>query len=125
MTGEELKKKLKGERYSITDLADKLGMTRPNLSQALSVKDVKTGLVEDLARVLNLPVSFFFGEDTNCNNATANGDSSVAAINSSVIMENSEVLKERITHLEEMLAEKERTIQILIKNNNNKTIRTK
>ena len=42
MTGEELKKKLKGERYSITDLAEKLGMTRPNLSQALSVKDVKT-----------------------------------------------------------------------------------
>ena len=60
MTGDELKKRLKGERYSITDLAEKLGMTRPNLSQALSVKDVKTGLVEDLARVLNLPITFFY-----------------------------------------------------------------
>ena len=118
MTGDELKKRLKGERYSITDLAEKLGMTRPNLSQALSVKDVKTGLVEDLARVLNLPISFFFGEDAKCNNATVNGDSSVAAINSNVTMDSHEVLKERIAHLEEMLAEKERTIQILINKKN-------
>ena len=114
MTGEELKNRLKGAHCSITDLARKLGMTQPNLSQALSAKDVKTGLVEDLARVLNLPIGFFFGEDAKCNNATVNGDSSVAAINSNVTMENSEVLKERIAHLEEMLAEKERTIQILI-----------
>ncbi len=114
MTGEELKKRLKGERYSITGLAEKLGMSQQGLSQALSVKDVKTGLVEDLARVLNLPVSFFFGEDANCNNATANGDSSVAAINSNVTMENNEVLKERIKNLETLVAEKERTIQILM-----------
>lgn len=114
MTGEELKNRLKGARYSITDLAEKLGMTRPNLSQALSAKDVKTGLVEELAKVLNLPISYFFGEDIGNNNATANGESSVAAINSNVTMESNEMLKERVKHLEELLKEKERLINVLM-----------
>lgn len=111
MTGEELRNRLRGTRYSITELADKLGMSRPNLSQSLSVKDVKTGLVENLAKVLNLPVSFFYGEEAG-GTALANGDSSVAAINSSVTVENSEVLKERVKRLEELLAEKERLIRV-------------
>lgn len=89
-------------------------MTQPNLSQALCVKDVKTGLVEELAKVLDLPIGFFFGEDAGCSTALANGDSSVAAINSHVTMESSEVLKERVKHLEELLEEKERLIQVLM-----------
>lgn len=114
MTGEELKNRLKKARYSITDLAEMLGTTRPNLSQALSVKDVKTGLIEELSKVLDLPISYFFGEEAKCNNATANGKSSVAAINSNVTMESGEMLKERVKHLEELLAEKERLINVLM-----------
>lgn len=63
MTGDDLKRLLRATGHSITELAGKLGTSQQNLSQALSAKDVKTGLVEDLAKVLGLPVSYFFGEE--------------------------------------------------------------
>ncbi len=46
------------------------------------------------------------------NTATANGNSSIAAINSNVTMESNEVLKERLKLMEELLAEKERLIKV-------------
>ena len=46
MKGEEVKLKLKKAGVSITEIASLLGMSRQSLSQALSVKDVKTGLLE-------------------------------------------------------------------------------
>lgn len=48
------------------------------------------------------------------NVATANGNSSVAAINSHVVNGGVEILQERVKHLEELLAEKERLIQVLM-----------
>ena len=115
MTGEELKKRLKTTGRPIAEIARELGVLPQSLGQALCAKNVKTDLVENLSRVLNLPVSFFYGEEAG-GTALANGDSSVAAINSSVTVENSEVLKERVKRLEELLAEKERLIQVLMKN---------
>lgn len=63
MTGEELKKRIKTTGRSIAELARDLNVLPQSLSQALNAKDVKTGLVEDLAKVLGLPVSYFFGEE--------------------------------------------------------------
>lgn len=115
MTGEDLKKRLKTTGRPIAEIARELDVLPQSLNQALNVKDVKTGLVENLSRVLNLPIGFFFGNDSNGTTALANGDSSVAAINSNVSMETSEVLQERVKHLEELIAEKERLIQVLMK----------
>lgn len=55
--------------------------------------------------------------NTTENTATANGAHSVAAINSHVTLESNEILKERVKYLEELLAEKERLIKVLLKNN--------
>ena len=60
MTGEDLKMKLRTTGHSITELAGKLGMSQQNLSQALNAKDIKTGLLEDLAKVLDVPITFFY-----------------------------------------------------------------
>lgn len=114
MSGEELKEVLRKTGMGITDIAKILGVSQQSLSQSLKVKDVKTGLVEDLAKALKLPISYFFGEGVNYNKATANGQSSVAAINSNVTMESCDVLKERIKHLEDVLREKERLINVLM-----------
>ena len=59
MSGEELRAILKKTGVGITDIAKMLGVPQQNLSQALNAKDVKTGLIESLSKVLNQPLSFF------------------------------------------------------------------
>ena len=115
MKGEEVKLKLKKAGVSITEIASLLGMSRQSLSQALSVKDVKTGLIEDLSKALNVPLSYFYN-DSSSQNAVANGSKSVAAINSNISSSAEDVLKERVKALESIVAEKERLINVLIEN---------
>ena len=115
MKGEEVKLKLKKAGVSITEIASLLGMSRQSLSQALSVKDVKTGLIEDLSKALNEPLSYFYN-DSSSQNAVANGSKSVAAINSNISSSAEDVLKERVKALESIVAEKERLINVLMEN---------
>lgn len=120
MTGEQLKNKLRGTGRTIADMAKILGMTRQNLSKALQSQDVKTGLVENIAAALGMPVSYFFGEMSDpVSHAIASGDSSVAAVNS--VVEGNAVLSARVEALtnlikekERIIAEKERIIKILM-----------
>ena len=115
MKGEEVKLKLKKAGVSITEIASLLGMSRQSLSQALSVKDVKTGLIEDLSKALNVPLSYFYN-DSSSQNAVANGNKSVAAINSNISSSAEDDLKERVKALESIIAEKERLINVLMEN---------
>jgi transcriptional regulator with XRE-family HTH domain len=115
MKGEEVKLKLKKAGVSITEIASILGMSRQSLSQALSVKDVKTGLIEDLSKALNVPLSYIYN-DSSSQNAVANGNKSVAAINSNISSSAEDVLKERVKALESLVAEKERLINVLMEN---------
>ncbi len=57
-------------------------------------------------------MSFFYPTDGN--NAVANGDKSVAAINSNVSSPTADVLEERVRALETLVAEKERLINVLM-----------
>ena len=113
MKGEAVKLTLKKAGVSITEIASLLGMSRQSLSQALSVKDVKTGLIEDLSKALNVPLSYFYN-DSSSQNAVANGNKSVAAINSNISSSAEDVLKERVKALESIGAEKERWINVLM-----------
>jgi transcriptional regulator with XRE-family HTH domain len=113
MDGEILRKKIKDTGVPIAEIARKLGQSRPNLSQALSTKDVKTGLVEKLAAALNLPLSYFYGDSGT--NVIASGEKSLAALNSTITKSNPqgvEILEERIRSLESQLYEKERLIKV-------------
>ncbi len=114
MEGKVLKHKIAEINVTQLDLANKLGVTPQSLSSILHAKDVRSGTIERIAQVLNVPVSFFFGENTG-NNAVASGNKSVAAINSSVSSSpTAEVLEERVKALETLVAEKERLINILM-----------
>ncbi len=113
MDGEILRKKIKDTGVPIAEIARKLGQSRPNLSQALSTKDVKTGLVEKLASALNLPLSYFYGDSGT--NVIASGEKSMAALNSTITKSTphgTEILEERIRSLESQLYEKERLIKV-------------
>ena len=113
MDGEILRKKIKDTGVPIAEIARKIGQSRPNLSQALSTKDVKTGLVEKLSSALNLPLSYFYGDSGT--NVIASGEKSLAALNSTITGDSpqgEEILRERIRALESQLYEKERLIKV-------------
>lgn len=60
MSGEELKKKLKGEGISQIEIARLLGVSQQSVNQSLDAKDIKSGFLEDLCRVLGKDMSFFY-----------------------------------------------------------------
>lgn len=62
MTGIELKEKLTETRYSMADIARKLGIKPQDLNALFNVKDTKTGTIERLSDALELPIAYFYGE---------------------------------------------------------------
>lgn len=113
MEGKVLKRKIAEINVTQLDLANKLGVTPQSLSSILHAKDVRSGTIERIAQVLNVPVSFFFGDEIK-NNAVASGNKTVAAINSNVSSTTAAVLEERVKALETLVAEKERLIKVLM-----------
>jgi transcriptional regulator with XRE-family HTH domain len=61
MSGEELDRKLKDAGYVMADIARLLGVPPQSINQSLNAKDIKTGFLEDLCRVLGKDMSFFYG----------------------------------------------------------------
>ncbi len=64
MTGEQVKQRIKVVGVSITEIAKRLNISQQSLSQVLKAADIKTGLIEDISRVLDKPISFFFTDNT-------------------------------------------------------------
>ena len=62
MKGEKIKEILKAEGFALSEVARLLGFDNDQrLHSALRSDDVKTGLVEDIARVANKSICLFFG----------------------------------------------------------------
>lgn len=60
-----------------SELAKMLGITPNNLNNMLSKDDVRTGLLEDIAKACNIPISVFYGDSYKVrgnNNATGNNN---------------------------------------------------
>lgn len=120
MTGERLKEILAKYKVSQSEIAKQLGMSHQSLNQMLSASDIKTGLVERIAKVLNVSISSLYGEDKE-QNAIATGNGIAVAGNNNVagnvtMGDNTAVLQERVTMLEKLLEEKERLIKVLMEN---------
>lgn len=60
MTGSEFKEKITAAGISVTSLSKKLGMSPQGLSNVFATKDVKSGLIEKTADVLNMSVAEFY-----------------------------------------------------------------
>ena len=60
MSGKELREILASKGILQKDVAQKLNMTAGSFSQLLQAKDVKTGLLESICRVLNVKLNFFY-----------------------------------------------------------------
>lgn len=64
MSGEELKKKLKSAGISQAEIARRLGVVPQSVIQTLEAKDIKSGFIEELCRVLDKDISFFYGGES-------------------------------------------------------------
>lgn len=100
-------------------LASDIRMSEANLHRCVNNNKIQAADLENIARLLKVDVRLFFDNDVSelsNNTATANGASSIAAINSEVKIDkdNTTMLKERISFLEKLLAEKERLIKVLM-----------
>jgi transcriptional regulator with XRE-family HTH domain len=115
--GNEIDKILTQKRIKKKDFAEKLGMTAVNLSLILKKNSIDAELLEKFSNVLNLPISHWFDENSSPNNYINANNHSVALGNHSVTGDISlSNCQKELEHLKQLLEEKERTIQILMKN---------
>lgn len=83
MTGAELKEILVSYGYRISEIADLLGYaSAQRLHSVLNASDIRTGLIEDIARVTKRSVLDFFPEHLRQKGAVA-CDSSIAVAGNS------------------------------------------
>lgn len=75
-----MKDLLRKEGVILSQLAEDLGMSQQNLSAAFTRDDVKSGLLEKLARVLNKPIGFFYGEAFGPVQSVGNNNSQVTQV---------------------------------------------
>lgn len=62
MTGKHLQDLMANEGYSVNKMAEMIGRSQQNLASLLKHEDVRTGLLEDIAKAMGKPLSFFYGE---------------------------------------------------------------
>lgn len=87
MTGKHILNLMNQEGYSINKMAQLIGTSQPNLSSALKHDDIRTGLLEDIAKAMDKPLSFFYGE-TYGPVTQVQGNNNATAINNSTATSN-------------------------------------
>ncbi len=92
MKGQELKEILRKEGIILFQLAEDLGMSQQNLSAAFTRDDVKSGLLEKIAKSIGKPVGFFYGESLS-QSVTGSNNTQVAGIANNVITGDGTVLE--------------------------------
>lgn len=87
MTGKHVQDLIISEGYSVNQIAKIIGVAQPNLLSLLRHDDIRTGLLEDIAKAMGKPLSFFYGEtygnvsqNSGSNNATAINNSTATTI---------------------------------------------
>ena len=87
MTVKHVQDLIISEGYSINKMAKLIGVAQPNLVSLLKHDDIRTGLLEDIAKAMGKPLSFFYGEtygnvsqNSGSNNATAINNSTATTI---------------------------------------------
>ena len=103
MKGSELKEILRRERISLVQLAESLGMSQQNLSATFTRDDVKSGLLEKVAKAIGCPVGFFYDEVAGSpkiignNNTQISGDSNTVAPSDAAFLELLKANSEQLT----------------------------
>ena len=97
MSGEELKKKLKNAGISQAEIARRLGVVPQSVIQTLEAKDIKSGFIEELCRILNKDLSFFYDMPA----SSSNGDLTSLRNQVQVLQKENAQLKEELLRKED------------------------
>ncbi|MDR2125693.1 MAG: helix-turn-helix domain-containing protein [Prevotellaceae bacterium] len=92
-------------------LAKDIGMSESNLHKCVNKNSIGAGYLESIAKIFNIPVTYFF-EDTDNKIIQTGNNNQVGSGN--IIIESQ---AHEIEYLKQLLAEKERTITILVNKN--------
>ena len=105
--GKELKNIIESRQLMKKSIADQLPFTPTNLSAIFKKSSIDCELLDRICRVIQVPPSYFFDEPGSINNVNATTviGNAQAAVGASAA---------ELSTLRELLAEKERTIQILL-----------
>ena len=122
MTGEYLKEFIRKSKISQSEIARQLGMSQSSFNQMLSSNDVKSSLVERIASILHVTMGEIYGEAKE-QGAVATGNGIAVTGNNNVAgnviandtISDTNILQERNALLQQILQEKERLIQVLMK----------
>ncbi len=115
MKGTDLKDKLIALGYTMTYIADKLETVPQNLNSWFKADDVRSGTIEKLAKVLDLPVSYFYGESSgNCQTVSGNNNTSVAG-NSNTVGRSDDLLLQLLKSKDDQLTRAQLQIDELLR----------
>ena len=81
MKGIDLKEKLNATHIPLAEISRRMGISPQSLNSVFNSEDVKSGTLEKLSHVLEVPLAYFYGDSYNVqgnNNALATGDHSTA-----------------------------------------------
>lgn len=112
--GLKIKELASKEKLTLADLAKRLGKTKQAVYEMVEKEDVNTAILKKLCNEFNVPINYFF-EDNSGMSVTANNNSQAVGIGNITRNDGQaeiSLLKERIKYLEELLAEKERLIKV-------------
>lgn len=125
MTGNYIKDFIRKRNVPQSEIAKQLGLSNQSFYQMLQSDDVKSSLVERIASILHVTMGEIYGEAKE-QSAVATGNGIAVTGNNNVagnVIANDttndiNILQERNALLQQILQEKERLIQVLIKQNN-------
>lgn len=98
-----IKEILMNKRISQRDFAAKIGMTQSGLSQAFANGDFKISTLEKIAEALEVPVSYFFGNETETN---TKGCEEILLENENLKIKNQLLESERLHLINDLAIEK-------------------
>lgn len=111
--GNQLDEILKKKRIKQKDFAERIGITPVTMTKWKSLSSIDAAKLENISKMLNVPISYWFDESPS-NQSIVNGNGSAASVYGNAIVGELADKDREIEHLKQLLAEKERTIQILM-----------
>lgn len=111
--GDEIKKKFDKSGLTQKEFGNRIGMAQQNVARLFASESIDTKRLVAVSNALNY--NFFELYTSNSNHIETHGDMSPASQNGDITQTIGDaVLAERVKALEKLVAEKERTIQILM-----------
>lgn len=93
-------------------MAEMIGRSQQNLASLLKHEDVRTGLLEDIAKAIGKPLSFFYGETYgNVSAISGNNNTSVAGNDNTVGSPDNKLLDLLITKDEQLTLAMRQTLK--------------